>query len=82
MDRETIERRAHGVRGHLRRLRSGWTANDEAKAMAHSYGIQLPDGYTFVRPHVRGRHGHGGENALEDEVIVVARKLATVMTLL
>jgi hypothetical protein len=48
--------------------------------MARSYGIQLPDGYTFVRPHVRG--GHGEENALGDEVIVVARGLATVMTLL
>jgi hypothetical protein len=79
VDRETIERRAHGVRGHLRRLRDGWAASDDAKTLARSYGITLPDGHTFVRPHVRG--GKDAE-APAGEVVVVAQGLATVMSLL
>jgi len=76
-ERETIARRAHGVRGHLRRLHSDWRAAENAAALASEYGLALPDGHTFVRPHIRGEH-----EADQHQTIVIARGLATVMTLL
>ncbi len=50
------ERRAprpHAVAGHLRRV-SG-RASEEARRAAEEYRVVLPEGFTFVRPHVRGR---------------------------
>jgi len=82
IDREIIERRAHGVRGHLRRLHPGWRASEEARQIARSFSLRVPDGYTFVRPHVRGEHGDEELEAPEDKVIVIAQGLATVMALL
>jgi hypothetical protein len=82
IDRETIERRAHGVRGHLRRLPADWRVSAEARELARSFSLTLPDGYTFVRPHVRGGQGDEGVAVPGDEVIVVAQGLATVMSLL
>jgi hypothetical protein len=72
-------RRAHGVRGYLRRLAPGRKATGSARAAAGEYGIVLPDGHTFVRPHVRGR----GEGAAPGQPVrVVARGLATVAAVL
>jgi hypothetical protein len=51
---EAIER-LQGVSGHLRRLTRGQTASDEARRCAEQAGIRLPPGYTWVRPHQRGR---------------------------
>jgi hypothetical protein len=42
------------VSGHLRRLQAGHTASPEARSAAARAGIQLPPGYTWVRPHSRG----------------------------
>ncbi len=78
-EREAIQRRAHGVRGHLRRLRVGWQAGGQARSMAGEFGIALPDGYTFVRPHVRGGEG---DAETPTETVVQSRGLATVMALL
>jgi hypothetical protein len=46
------ERRAHFVRAHMRKADhpSEWQ-----KALAGRYGFSLPVGYTFVRPHERGK---------------------------
>lgn len=60
--RPTIERSAlrdaidqiRAVSGHLRRLRSGARASDEAIRAAERAGIRVPSGYTWVRPHGRG----------------------------
>lgn len=49
------ERRAprpHTVAGHLRRI-SG-RASEAARRAAEEYRVVLPEGFTFVRPHVRG----------------------------
>jgi len=78
-ERERIRRQAHGVRGHLRRLQSTWQAGGEAASHAREFGLALPQGFTFVRPHVRGG------NAVGAGVIptpIRARGLATIMTLL
>lgn len=53
-EREAIKRTAHGVKGFRRNLPDGWTASDQAQANANDFGVVLPDGYTFVRPHIRG----------------------------
>jgi len=77
-----IRVRTHGVRGHLRRLPAGWKASQEAKEIAQGFGVLVPDGFTFVRPHVRG-HGDGGDQSTAPaEIIVQARGLASVMMLL
>ena len=44
----------HLVSGHLRLLREGHRASDGALAQAPEFGLQVPNGYTFVRPHERG----------------------------
>ena len=47
------ERRAHFVRAHLRRSEH---ASKQQEFLAKRYGFALPKGYTFVRPHERGKH--------------------------
>jgi len=78
-ERERIRRQAHGVRGHLRRLRAGWQAGGEAGRSAGEFGLALPQGFTFVRPHVRGGQA---ANAGAASTPIRARGLATVLTLL
>jgi hypothetical protein len=46
------ERRAHFVQGHVRRSN---TASKYQIDLAIRYGISVPTGYTFVRPHERGK---------------------------
>jgi len=53
-DRRAIRKAMTLVRGHLRRLREGQHPSASAQAAASSYGIVLPPGHTFVRPHARG----------------------------
>lgn len=57
-ERDIITRRSHGVRGHLRELPEGWQRSEAAEGEAREWGFVLPEGYTFVRPHVRGGHDH------------------------
>lgn len=45
------ERRAHFVRAHVRRCEH---ATAGQVILANKYGVQIPAGYTFVRPHERG----------------------------
>ena len=52
--REAIEL-MQSVSGHLRRLQPGSAASDDGRRAAERAGIHLPDGYTWVRPHHRGR---------------------------
>lgn len=44
----------HIVSGHFRKLPDGWNVSEQAKAHAEEFGLNLADGYTFVRPHKRG----------------------------
>lgn len=76
-DREIVTRRSHGVRGHLRQLPDRWSRSTEAEGEAREWGFVLPDGYTFVRPHVRGGHDHDPA-----PVIAKARGLQTLSALL
>jgi HJR/Mrr/RecB family endonuclease len=46
-----IERREHDVSAHLRKIRH--LASQIQLALAHDYGIEVPPGFTFVRPHHR-----------------------------
>ena len=78
-ERDFIQRRAHGVRGHLRRLQAGWKPSEDALQIAQAFGILTPAGYTFVRPHVRGSGAEKAETPAE--VIVRAKGLASVMML-
>jgi hypothetical protein len=75
-ERERMVRVAHAVRGHLRRLPEGWKRSAEAEQMAADFGVVLPEGHTFVRPHVTS-----GE-ALPDARPVIARGLNTLVSLL
>lgn len=79
-DHEAIHPRAHGVRGHLRRLHTGWTVGADARQIALEFGLPLPDGYTFVRPHVRG--SEAGPQPDTPATVIHARGLQAVMTLL
>jgi len=78
-ERERILGQAHGVRGHPRRLHGGWQVADEAVCHAREFGLALPQGFTFVRPHVRGGNAPG---AGVTPTPIRARGLATIMTLL
>ncbi len=81
VERAEIQRRAHGVRGHLRQLPSTWERSAEAVGIAAEFGIIPPDGYTFVRPHVRG--GKADSTITPEGVIPIkARGLATILSLL
>lgn len=42
----------HGVAGHLRRARR---PSEDAVARAKEYGVAVPEGYTWVRPHLAGK---------------------------
>ncbi|MEK7711053.1 MAG: restriction endonuclease, partial [Planctomycetota bacterium] len=46
------ERRAHFVTAHFRRAEQ---ASQVQLVMAERYGFRVPEGYTFVRPHERGK---------------------------
>lgn len=46
------ERRSHFVRAHVRKAAF---ASDYQLVLAQRYGIDVPTGYTFVRPHERGK---------------------------
>ena len=81
-EHEAIRRRAHGVRGHLRRLQPDWRPSPEARGQAEEYGIVLPEGATFVSPHVRGGGSEREKVEPPAEVVVQARGLASVMVLL
>ena len=76
-DREIVTRRSHGVRGHVRQLPGRWVRSEQAEREAGEWGIVLPEGHTFVRPHVRG--GHDRARA---PVVARARGLQTISALL
>lgn len=72
-EHEAIQRRRHGVTEHFRRLLAGQQASEGARKCAADFGYTvIPDGFTFVKPHVRG-HGEGQEP--ERAVTVVAQGL-------
>lgn len=48
-------RSPHMVRGHLRKIRRSEAGNPIQVALARMHGINVPRGYTFVRPHERRR---------------------------
>jgi len=49
---DTNSRRSHFVQGHLRKSRS---PSSNQLTLAERYGFNVPEGYTFVRPHERGK---------------------------
>jgi hypothetical protein len=51
---ETAHHHGTFVVGHRRHLPPGQTCNDEARAAAQVYGIDLAPGWTWVQPHERG----------------------------
>ena len=73
-ERKRIMRR-HRVSGHLRQLPKGWHASEQAQRWAKRYGFIVPQGYTFVRPHMRGK------DERDVETVVVARGLEALMLL-
>ena len=77
-ERATIQRRTAAVRGHLRRLHVGWEASAEALEIAGEFGVVVPQGATFVRPHMRA--GHTAEGAGE-AVEIRAKGLASLSLL-
>ena len=74
-EREHILRRAHQVRGFLRRLSPRHRASELAREFARAAGLVLPDGTTYVRPHMRG-------GAAPGEPVVRARGLMSLEVLL
>ena len=74
-ERRAIRSATAVVRGHLRRLPEGWAASPEAERAAGAYGLVLPRGHTFVRPHLRGGTGKG-----RDTAAITARGLASLLS--
>lgn len=58
--------RAHQVGAFVRRLPTGWRASEAARRDAAAFGLQVPEGATFVRPHWRGLHGLPPEEAARE----------------
>ncbi len=52
---ETLEKTLHNVTEHLRKAEN---ASIHQVVLAEKYGIHVPKGYTFVRPHQRGLEEH------------------------
>lgn len=64
----------------MRRLAENWKRSSEAEETARAYGIVLPDGFTFVRPFLRG----GDENEEEPSaprIVIRSRGLASLISL-
>jgi hypothetical protein len=74
-------RAAHAVRGHLRRLPAGWKAHPGALRLAEGFGVVVPEGFTFVRPHLRGGRAAPPEQEAPPEIPAVARGLMSLMLL-
>jgi hypothetical protein len=55
VDEQTLARVRHSVHYHLRKARG---SSEQQRALAMQYGVRLPLGYTFVRPHERGGLPH------------------------
>jgi len=51
VDHEALARAQHSVQHHLRRV---GTSSQHQQLLARQYGVFVPAGYTFVRPHERG----------------------------
>ena len=79
--RRRLARAAHAVRGHLRRLPAGWKAHPGALRLAEGFGVVVPEGFTFVRPHLRGGRAAPPEPEAPPEIPAVARGLASLMLL-
>ena len=79
--RRRLARAAHAVRGHLRRLPEGWKAHPGTLRLAEGFGVVVPEGFTFVRPHIRGGREKGRAEAIPPEPEAVARGLASLMLL-
>ena len=77
-DREVIRRRRHFVAGHMRILSLGRQRSKEAEERALSYGVLLPEGFTWVSPHDRGG---GGERDDSDQYVELShvRGLSTLI---
>jgi len=80
-ERNVIRKRLHGVSGFPRRLPPGQKPSEQALKMAEYFGVVLPKGKTFVRPHVRGKRGAEAE-AIPESNPVVSKGLATIMLFL
>jgi Restriction endonuclease len=65
-----VGRSRHGVAPHIRRVGQASVAQ---KFMAQRYGIHVPEGFTFVRPHERGGQ------ALQDRIKVYRSRSASRM---
>jgi len=79
--RRGLARAAHAVRGHLRRLPAGWKAHPGALRLAEGFGVVVPEGFTFVRPHLRGGRAAPPEQEAPPEIPAVARGLMSLMLL-
>jgi len=79
--RRRLARAAHAVRGHLRRLPAGWKAHPGALRLAEGFGVVVPEGFTFVRPHLRGGRAAPPEPEAPPEIPAVARGLMSLMLL-
>ena len=75
---EKIRRRAHQVRGHVRRLLPGQKAGLQAKENAERFGFLIPSGHTFVRPHTAGLKSEDEE---VPETRIVACGLASLLVM-
>ena len=77
-ERERIQHAAHAVAGHRRRLRLGAQASAAALKRAAECAFVVPQGCTFVRPHIAGLQGREPVEDMLQGSVVRARGLATV----
>ncbi len=80
-ERESLARQIYWVRGHVRRLIDQQRRSAVANQIAQEFGMVIPDGFTFVRPHQRGQDSieHSGPAA---PVVVRSKGLASLISLL
>lgn len=80
IESQTI-RAAHAVRAFYRQQPDGWQTSEAARENALSLGYAPPpEGYTFVKPHVRG--GGEGQASAAPASRIVCRGLLTALTVL
>ncbi len=74
---EKIQRQAHQVRGHRRKLLPGQKRSVYAQENAQRFNFIVPDGYTFVKPYQTGLSDPDAPAAKETPIL--ARGLASLM---
>ncbi len=79
-ERAVLETRLRQFPGFTRRLAAGWKRSAHAEELAAYFGVVLPDGRTFVKPHTRNVRVRG-DAPEQKPITVISRGLGTLVAI-